>query len=505
MESAIYNAQKAVRVVSMMIPMTDFTSDQLNELDKDPLIAIILELREMVIKQSAQIQQQASQIQDLQDQLAKNSENSGKPPSSDGLKKPRTRSLRKSQGRQSGGQPGHKGHTLEMVEDPDHVIVHRVDSCPQCAANLSHVVPDKIEKRQVFDVPPVHFEVTEHQAETVTCCCGHTIKADFPLEVTQATQYGSRLKAQAVYLNNYQLIPLARTCEVFEDFYGHSPSEALIVRANATFVEQSEPTLDLIKNQLIQADVAHADESGLRVEGSLHWLHVVSTQWLTYYAVHPKRGQDAMREIGILSAFSGRLIHDCWASYFTLINCLHGLCNAHILRELQFIVDQYDQTWTLDMGKLLLDIKAEVEATPIEQMALSPVIIEHYQKYYDELLQLGFDANPPPEHSPLPKPGRKKHSPPKNLLDRLQKYKSEILIFMYDFRVPFDNNLAERDIRMIKVKQKISDSFRTRNGADIFCAIRSYISTARKQDVNVIQAIYDAFNGQPFIPLVRED
>jgi len=504
MENAICNPQKAVRVVSMMIPMTDFSSDQLNEQDKDTLIVLILELREMVINQSAQIQEQASQIQDLQDQLAKNSQNSGKPPSSDGLKKPRTRSLRKPQGRKSGGQLGHKGHTLEMVEDPDHVVVHRVDSCPQCAANLSDVVPDKIEKRQVFDVPPVQIEVTEHQAETVTCRCGHTIKADFPLEVTQPTQYGSRLKAQAVYLNNYQLIPLARTCEVFKDFYGHSPSEALIVKANATFVQQSEPTLNLIQKQLLQADVAHADESGLRVEGSLHWLHVVSTQLLTYYAVHPKRGQDAMREIGILSAFSGRLIHDCWASYFTLINCLHGLCNAHILRELQFIVDQYDQTWALDMGKLLLDIKAEVEATPIEQMALSPAIIEHYQKCYDQLLQLGFDANPPPKHPQLPKPGRKKQSPPKNLLDRLQKYKSEVLIFMYDFRVPFDNNLAERDVRMIKVKQKISGSFRTRNGADTFCAIRSYISTVRKQDVNVIQAIYDAFNGQPFIPFANE-
>lgn len=496
MESTICNPQKAVRVVSIMTPMTDFTSEQLTELNKEPLIAFILELRQVIA-------QQAAQIQELQDKLAKNSQNSGQPPSSDGLKKPRTRSLRKPEGRQSGGQPGHKGHTLEMVEHPDHVVVHRVDSCPQCAANLSHVVPDKIEKRQVFDVPPVRIEVTEHRAETVTCSCGHTIKADFPPEVTQATQYGSRLKAQAVYLNNYQLIPLARTCEVFEDFYGHSPSEASIVAANSTFVEQAEPTLDMIEEQLIAADVLHADESGVRVEGSLHWLHVASTKFLTHYAVHSKRGQDAMREIGILSAFTGRLIHDCWASYFTFINCLHGLCNAHILRELQFIVDQYDQTWALDMGKLLLDIKVEVEVTPFEQMVLSSELITHYEQRYDELLQTGFNANPPPEH-PLPKKsGRKKQSPPKNLLDRLQKYKLEVLAFMYDFRVPFDNNLAERDVRMIKVKQKISGSFRTQNGADIFCAIRSYISTVRKQDGNVIQAIYDAFNGQPFIPLIE--
>jgi transposase len=486
-----------------MTSITDFTSEQLADLDQEALIAITLELRVIIARQEAQIQEQAAQIQELQDQLAKNSQNSGKPPSSDGLKKPRTRSLREKKGRQSGGQEGHKGHTLEMVEQPDHVVVHAVASCPHCAADLREVAPETLEKRQVFDIPLVQVEVTEHQVEIKHCACGQVVKANFPPEVTQPVQYGSRLKAQAVYLNNYQLIPLARTCELIEDFYGHSPSEGLIVAANATFVEKSEPTLDMIEAQLIKADVAHADESGLRVEGSLHWLHVVSTALLTHYTVHPKRGQEAMRAIGILSAFSGRLIHDCWASYFTFINCLHGLCNAHILRELQFIVDQYDQTWAYNLGKLLLDIKAEIAATPSDQMALSLETIASYEQSYDELLKEGFKANPPPEHPPPQKPGRKKQTPPKNLLDRLQKYKPEILAFMHDFRVPFDNNLAERDVRMIKVKQKISGAFRTQTGADTFCAIRSYISTVRKQGGNVIQAIYDAFNGQPFIPLAE--
>ena len=481
-----------------MTSKPDFTSIQLNELDKGSLIAIILELREIVINQ-------ASQIQELQDQLAKNSQNSGKPPSSDGLKKPRTRSLRRKEGRQSGGQKGHKGHTLEMVEHPDHVVTHPVESCPHCAADLREIAPDKVEKRQVFDIPPVQVEVTEHQAEIKRCSCGEMVKANFPPEVTQSTQYGARLKAQAVYFNNYQLIPLSRTREVFGDLYGHLPSEGLIVAANTTFVEKSGPTLDMIAKQIAKADVAHADESGLRVRGSLHWLHAASTPYLTYYAVHPKRGQEAMREIGILSAFSGRLIHDCWASYFTFDNCSHGLCNAHILRELQFIVDQYNQNWADSVGKLLLDIKDEVAATPLDQITLSPETIASYEKRYDELLQEGFAANPPPKHPPPKKKGRKKQTPPKNLLDRLQKYKSEILAFMHDFRVPFDNNLAERDVRMIKVKQKISGSFRTRNGADTFCANRSYISTVRKQGGNVIQAIYDAFNGQPFIPLAIEN
>ncbi len=481
-----------------MTATTGFTSEQLSDLDKETLIAIIVELREIIARQ-------ASQIQQLQDQLAKNSQNSGKPPSSDGLKKPRTRSLRKKKGRQSGGQKGHQGHTLEMVKHPDHVVTHRVESCPHCAADLAQNEPDGIEKRQVFDVPPVKLEVTEHQAEIKRCpACRQVVKGMFPPEVSQAVQYGERLKAQAVYLNNYQLIPLARTCEVFEDFYGHAPSEAFVVATNSAFVEKANPTLDTIKTQLVAADIAHCDESGVRVEGCLNWLHVVGTEYLTHYAVHPKRGQEAMKALGILPNFSGRAVHDGWAAYFTFKNCSHALCNVHHLRALQFIVDQYHQTWAADMGKLLLDIKAQVEVAPPEQMALSPDLIAIYEQRYDALLQAGFDANPPPEHPPPKKRGRKKQSPPKNLLDHLQKYKAETLAFMHDFRVPFDNNLAERDVRMIKVKQKISGSFRTRTGADTFCAIRSYISTVRKHGCNVIQAIYDAFLGKPFIPLPIE-
>lgn len=480
-----------------MTPITDFTSEQLAELDKEALIAIILELREIIVKQAAQ-------IQELQDQLAKNSNNSGKPPSSDGLKKPRTRSLRKKKGRRSGGQKGHEGHTLEMVEHPDQIVIHSVTSCPHCAADLHEVGADQVEKRQVFDVPPVQIEVIEHQAESKRCPqCGQMVKGMFPPEVAQPVQYGERLKAQVVYLNNYQLIPLARTCELLADFYGHVPSEAFVVAANAAFVEQAEPTLVAIQVQLIAEEVLHHDESGVRVEGCLHWLHVAGTKHLTYYAVHPKRGQEAMRDMGILPEFSGRAVHDGLSSYFTFKNCSHALCNAHHLRQLQFVVDQYHQTWAEEMMQLLLDIKAEVEAASSEQMALSPDRIAYYEQRYDEILQTGFKANSPPEHPPPKKRGRKKQSPPKNLLDHLQKYKAETLVFMYDFRVPFDNNLAERDVRMIKVKQKISGTFRTRTGADTFCAIRSYISTVRKQGYNVIQAIHDAFLGRPFIPLAE--
>jgi transposase len=488
-----------------MTPPSDLDSNQLAELDKESLIAIIQALQQQVRVLEKQVAEQAVMIQSLQDQLAKNSRNSGKPPSSDGLKKPRTRSLRQKTGRRSGGQQGHKGHTLQQVEEPDHVQVHEASTCPHCATNLHLVAPCNHEKRQVFDVPPVRIEVTEHQAEIKDCPkCGQQVKGSFPAEVTQPVQYGPRLKAQASYLNNYQLIPWARICEMLGDFYGQRPAEALVLEANTAMVEQTEPSRTVTKQQLVAAGVAHFDESGLRVEGKLNWLHVASIDSLTYYAVHPKRGQEAMKDIGILSEFEGRAVHDHWQSYFAFDNCQHALCNAHHLRELQFIVDQYEQDWARKMSTLLLDIKAEVEEAGPHQMSLSPERITHFERRYDELIAEGLEANPPPATPPPKKRGRKKQSPPKNLLDRLQQRKPEVLAFMYDFRVPFDNNLAERDVRMVKVKQKVSGAFRTRTGAETFCAIRSYISTVRKHGRNVIDAMYDALTGSPFIPVAGD-
>jgi transposase len=422
------------------------------------------------------------------------------------LKKPRTRSLRKKSGRRSGGQKDHQGHTLKMVERPDQIQVYEASTCSHCATDLQAVEPCGYEKRQVFDVPLVRTEVTEHQAEVKTCPgCGQQVKGDFPSDVTQPVQYGPRLKAQASYLNNYQFIPLARTCELLGDFYGHTPSEAFVLDANATLVDQAEPSLATIKQQLIAADVAHFDESGLRVEDRLNWLHVASTNQLTYYAVHPKRGQVGMKALGILPEFKGRAVHDHWKSYFTFDNCQHALCNAHHLRELQFVLDQYEQNWAREMAQLLLDIKDEVHEAPLDQTTLSPELLAHFEQRYNELIAQGLEANPPPADPPPRKRGRKKQSPPKNLLDRLQQFKPQVLAFMYDFRVPFDNNSAERDVRMVKVKQKVSGTFRTRTGAEIFCAIRSYISTVRKHGRNVLDAIHDALTGNPFVPYAFQE
>jgi len=476
-----------------------FDRNQLEKLDKENLISIILTLQEQIQQLQETVVQQAAEVQSLRDQVTKNSRNSGKPPSSDGLRKPRN--LRQESGRQPGGQKDHPGHTLKMVEQPDHVKLHAVTTCDHCSTDLTSIEPYEYERRQVFDIPPMRLETTEHRAEIKVCPgCGQQVKGHFPATVNYPVQYGSRLKAQASYLNIYQLIPLARTCELLEDFYGHRPSEAFVLAANNAIVHQIEPSLAIIKQQLINAEVVHFDESGLRVEGQLHWLHVASTKALTYYGVHGKRGQEGMRAMGILPFFEGRAVHDHWQSYFIFEQCQHALCNAHHLRELQFILEQYQQSWAQHMRQLLLDIKAAVETTPPDHISLPPQRLIHFGQRYDKLIAQGLKTNPPPDTPATKKRGRKKQSPAKNLLDRLQKHKSQVLAFMADFRIPFDNNLAERDVRMVKIKQKVSGSFRTFTGAETFCAIRSYISTARKHGLNVIEVTHNALMGNPFIP-----
>jgi len=471
-----------------------FTREQLEELDKNTLIDVVLLMQE-------HLDELTERVKKLEDQVSKQSQNSSKPPSSDGLAKPKTRSLRRSEGRQAGGQPGHEGHTLKMVDNPEQLEIHLVAACPHCTADLAGVTAHEYVRRQVLDVPPVQLEVTEHRAEIKHCPgCGCSVQAAFPADVSQPVQYGPRLKAQASYLNSYHFIPIARTCQVFEDFYGHAPAWAFVADANQAVESGSAPALAEIQQQLLQAKVVHFDETGLRVAGQLHWLHSASTDLLTYFGLHRKRGQIAMHALDILPNFTGWAVHDHWASYLTFAQCDHAFCNAHHLRELQFITDQYQQPWATAMAHLLLDIKAEVTAVSLSAHTLADERLTSYERAYDALLQQGFKLNPPPQTIPNQR-GRLKQSTPKNLLDRLEKHKAGILAFMYDFDIPFDNNLAERDIRMVKVKQKVSGAFRTFAGAHTFCAIRSYISTVRKHGGNVIAALLDAIQGQPFIPL----
>ncbi len=451
----------------------------------------------------AHIQALHEVIQQLQDQVKKNSRNSSKPPSSDGLKKPRTTSLRTPGKRPNGGQKGHQGHTLRQVEHPDQTKVYDVKECQHCHGSLEDVEAVHCEKRQVFDIPAIRIEVTEHQVLIKVCpSCGTTNPAEFPAEITQPAQYGSNVKSHASYFSNYHHIPLKRSADIFEDVFRHRVSEAVILAASREGAAKVSSSNEAVKQQLIESAVVDFDESGMRVTGKGQWLHVASTPGLTYYDVHQKRGQEAMDAIGILPAFQGTAVHDHWKSYFTYDTCQHSLCNAHHLRELKFVSEQYQQEWAEQMSRLLLAINDEVNQTRSMSDHLEVPTMREFECRYDEILDVGFKANPPPaEDEQQPKKrGRRKQSPPKNLLDRLQKYKPEVLRFMYDFRVPFDNNQGERDIRMMKVKQKVSGTFRTEEGAKGFCRLRGYISTARKNSVNVLEALKSAFQGTPFIP-----
>jgi len=447
--------------------------------------------------------QLSARIERLEGQASRDSHNSSKPPSSDGPQGPvrKTQSLRGKSGKQSGGQPGHQGHTLLMVAQPDSIIALAPSACQYCQQSLETLEVQRVERAQVWDLPPLRLQVTEYRAHVKVCpCCQQETRAAFPAGLEPAAvQYGPMTKALAVYLQCMHLLPYARTCQILSDLLGTSFSQASLHAALQSASHQVEEALGVIKTGLIGSQVMHNDETGFRVAGHGLWLHVAATSQLTYYQYHQKRGKAATDAIGILPLFHGISVHDSWASYLQY-SCLHALCNVHYLRELTFIQEHYQQHWAKEMKDLLLEIKAQVEQVRSQGKAVLPrAIRQEYEARYLRLLEQGIAANPPPERKKGTR-GPLRGDDVRNLLHRLCVYQALILRFMHQFIVPFDNNLAEQDIRMMKVQQKISGGFRSPEGATIFCRLRSYLSTMRKQGVHLLTALQQVFLGSPLLP-----
>ena len=438
-----------------------------------------------------------NRVQELEARLAKDSGNSGKPPSSDGLKR-KPQSLREPSNRTAGGQRGHRGTTLERSDAPDATSLSAPTVCEGCGAELDETDCVQRERRQVFDVPPTPLEVTEYQVESRSCPqCQTVSRGTFPAGVTAPAQYGPRVRSLLVYWNAGHFLPYARTCQIMKEVFGVSLSQGTLLSALQFASEQLKATETAVRTALAGASVANFDETGIRIEGKLHWLHSASAGPLLAYSPQASRGQPGMEAAGILPRFRGRAVHDFWRAYFKF-DCTHALCNVHHLRELKYLQDQYGQKWAGAMRAVLIEMKTGVEAARAEgKTALPPEVLLRFQTQYDALLAQGETANPALVSEGTPRKGRPKQTPARNLLNRLRGYRAETLAFLTDFSVPFDNNRAERDVRMMKVQQKISGGFRAASGAKAFCRVRGYLVSAQNRSHPLLEALRQVFLGAP--------
>jgi len=459
---------------------------------------------DLVLSLIQRVDELSRRVHELERQLNQNSRNSSKPPSSDGYKKPNPKSLRGKSGKPSGGQPGHEGHHLALTDHPNEIVRHALSACQKCGRSLQDVCAESYNRRQVCELV-VRFETTEHQAET-RCCpdCHHRNQASFPAQVPFQVQYGPALKSFLSYGSVYQLIPFERLTELLFDLTGHPVSEGTLYNTNRMLYEQLDAYETCVKAQLVVAPVLHFDESGLRVKGKNHWLHSVSNHALTYYTVHPKRGQDGMNAAGILPKYNGVAVHDGWSSY-RAYPCQHALCNIHHERELKAVIENDKQSWASALTQLLHQMNKAVQtAIAMEQDKLSEEQLSSFELSYDAIVQRGLADNPLSPAPATKKRGPVKKSKTRNLLERLDQNRKAVLLFLHDFQVPYTNNQAEQDVRMIKVHQKVSGTFRSTEGADIFCRIRGYISTLKKQELPVLDYLQRAIRGTPFMPSSSE-
>lgn len=490
----------------------DEEMEQLHQANQDlraglqQAITAIETQREHIKTLEGLVTSQQEHIKTLEGRLAKDSHNSSLPPSSDHFVRP-AKSLRQPSGKKPGAQKGHSGHHLQQVREPDEILMHPVMCCQFCQHDLRAQQPCRLERRQVIDLPVKRIWVTEHRVEEKQCpVCFHLTRAYFPPTVVAPAQYGIGIQALATYLVEGQALPYARASQLMQDVFGIGLSAGSIVHFVTACHQQLAEMETHLKTALVKAAVLNQDETGLRVGTARWWVHVCSTQHLTHYAAHPSRGRAALDAIGIAPAFTGTSVHDGLLSYQSY-GSTQALCNVHHLRELTFVEEELKQPWARTMKDLLLDMKTAVaQAKALGHHELDVMVRARLLRRYDEILAQGYQANPPPA-TPTKSahgkrtPGRAKQSPARNLLDRLSQGKWAALRFLHDFAVPFDNNQAERDLRMMKVQQKVSGCFRTEEGIAMFCRIRSYLSTLRKQGFNVLAALERTLLGHPVFPV----
>lgn len=458
----------------------------LTDLGKEELVAIILAQREIIARLE-------ERIRELEGQVHKDSHNSHTPPSKSFAP---IKNMRKKTGRKRGGQKGHKGRTLEMVDNPAHVVIHAPTACGHCGRSLITASLEGYERRQVFDIPPIVLEVTEHRAERKRCSCGHVTTASFPEGVTAPAQYGINVQGLLSIFSAYEYMSYDRISELMEHLVGLRVNESTVYSLQKRLFGRLADFEERSIRRLAGSEIIHNDETGMSVMGKRRWLHITSTGELTHYAVDDKRGKEATDRIGILPHFHGRAIHDGWRPYFRY-PCSHGLCNAHRLRELVFFEEEENAPWARPLKDLLLVGKASVERAKDEgKDRVDPELLHHIDSLYRKILE-GALANMPPL-TRTGRRGRVKKTKQQNLIERLLRHEESVLAFVHDFRVPFDNNLAERDGRMMKLKEKISGTFRSLEGARCFARIRGYISTVRKNGGNVFEEIRNALEGHPF-------
>ena len=493
-----------------------YTSSDLQALPKRKLIEIILKQQDTIIKlentinrlkntitflenvlnrQESAITRLEECIQQLEGQIHKDSHNSHIPPSQSHVP---IKNLREKSGKNPGGQIGHPGQTLEMVDNPTYTITHRVTHCERCGKDLANTPVAAYERRQVFDIPPIILEVTEHRIEKKLCSCGHITMARFPEAVNAPVQYGIQTQTLISTLATQGYLSQERVSECMEYLIGYRVNEATICSIQEKLHDNLAGFEKKSKQHLSQSEVIHNDESGISVEGEQQWAHVTSSEEITHYAIDAKRGKEATDRIGILPQFHGITVHDHWKPYFRYDQCQHALCNVHHLRELIYFIEEEKASWAQSFKEHLLAGKAAVEkAKQKGQNHLEREFLQAYSRRYREILEGALKSLPAPVRTG--KRGKLKKTKQQNFIERLLTHKEAVLRFMYDFRVPFSNNLAEKDIRMVKLKDKISGTFRSFHGAQRFARIRGYISTVRKNGRNVYEEIKNALCRRPFL------